>query len=148
MRKFGTIYALYTVTDLRYRLAPILYVLFDICVCGMSDSRSNPRSKVSWRAAILLAPGNIVAAKILDFTMAGVQLQCGHVLKEGQTYQMMMEVPSKRDASQRTQVVCKATVRYNILSGNEYRSGMKYFDFAPEHLLLLQSWAGAPVTME
>ncbi|MBC3920246.1 hypothetical protein H8L32_22470 [Undibacterium sp. CY18W] len=106
----------------------------------MSESRTNPRSNVTWRGAIQVVPGKIVPAKIVNFSVSGIQMQCSALLKEKQTYQMMMEVPSPRDASQRTQVVCKATCIYSILSGSEYRAGMKYFDVPLEYIDLLSAW--------
>ncbi|HTD04125.1 hypothetical protein [Undibacterium sp.] len=108
----------------------------------MIDSRSSPRSNVSWRAAVLIAPGNIVPAKVLNIASAGIQLQCAHRLIDGQVYQMMMEVPEPRDASQRTQVVCKASCSYTILSGSEYRAGMKLMEVPPQHQPLLGNWGG------
>ncbi|MFZ6687208.1 PilZ domain-containing protein [Undibacterium sp. SXout11W] len=108
----------------------------------MSDSRNSPRLSVAWRAAIQVAVGRIVPAKIINFSASGIQLQTSVMLKEKQVYQMMMEVPSHKDASSRTQVVCKATCLYTILSGNEYRAGMKCSDFPPQHRELLESWGG------
>ncbi|MCH8621869.1 hypothetical protein [Undibacterium sp. TS12] len=108
----------------------------------MSDNRNTARSNVTWRGAIQVLPGQIVLAKIINFAAGGIQIQCSVVLKEKQTYQMMMEVPSPRDASQRTQVVCKATCIYTILSGSEYRAGMKYFDVPEQHMALLAEWYG------
>lgn len=126
---------------------------FQLCFSSlcfvMNESRTSPRSNVSWRSAILISPGNIVASKILNFSGSGIQVQCAHLLKDGQIYQMMMEVPDQRDASQRTQVICKATCLYSILSGSEYRAGMKYFDVPSQHQALLNSWGGkVAVTME
>jgi hypothetical protein len=108
----------------------------------MSDYRSKPRSNVTWRAAILISAGNIVPAKIVNFSGGGIQVQCERLLKDGQTYQMMMEVPDQDDASVRTQVICKATCLYALLSGSEYRAGMKYFEVPPQHQELLKSWGG------
>ncbi|WP_394779418.1 hypothetical protein [Undibacterium sp.] len=108
----------------------------------MNDSRSLPRSNVSWRAAILVSAGNIVPAKVLNIAGMGIQLQCGHRLVDGQVYQMMMEVPGTRDASVRTQVVCKASCNYTILSGSEYRAGMRLTEVPAEHQGLLGSWGG------
>lgn len=108
----------------------------------MSDIRNFPRTNVNWRAAIQIAPGQIVGAKVVNFAGGGIQLQCGVMLKEQQTYQMMMEVPQQRDASQRTQVVCQATCLYTILSGSAYRAGLKYFDIPAQHHALLASWGG------
>ena len=108
----------------------------------MSDSRSNPRLSVSWRGAVLFAPGKIIPAKIINFSLGGIQLQCANLLRDGETYQMMMEVPDKRDASKRTQVVCKGKIMYALLSGNEYRAGIKYSGVAAEHHALLESWGG------
>ncbi len=108
----------------------------------MIESRSSPRSNVSWRAAILIAPGNIVPAKLMNIAGTGIQLQCAHRLIDGQVYQMMMEVPEPKDASQRTQVVCKATCNYTILSGSEYRAGMKLIEVPSQHQALLNSWGG------
>ncbi|GGC86629.1 hypothetical protein GCM10011396_37430 [Undibacterium terreum] len=71
-------------------------------------------------------------------------MQCAHRLSDGQVYQMMMEVPEPRDASQRTQVVCKANCNYTILSGDEYRAGMKLTDVPPQHQALLGNWGGKP----
>ncbi|MBC3870855.1 hypothetical protein [Undibacterium oligocarboniphilum] len=68
----------------------------------MSDSRINPRLAVSWRSAVQVVPGRIVPSKIVNFSAAGIQMQIGVMLKEKQDYQMMMEVPSPRDASVRT----------------------------------------------
>ncbi|WP_162061231.1 hypothetical protein [Undibacterium sp. KW1] len=100
------------------------------------------RTNVTWRGAIQVMPGKIVPAKIINFSGTGIQLQCSVALKEKTTYQMMMEVPSPGDASRRTQVVCKATCIYSILSGNEYRAGMKYFEVHEQHRELLAAWHG------
>jgi hypothetical protein len=108
----------------------------------MSDSRASSRLPVAWRAAIQVAPGRIVPAKVINFSASGIQMQCAVMLREKQSYQMMMEVPSQRDASSRTRVVFTATCVYTILSGGEYRSGMKCSDYPPEHRELLQSWGG------
>lgn len=110
----------------------------------MLDARSVVRTNVSWRAAILVAPGKIVAAKVINFSHGALKLQCAQLLRDGETYQMMMEVPSQHDASVRTQVICKATCLYSTLSENEYRSGMKYLDVPAQHEALLQSWGGTP----
>ena len=108
----------------------------------MSDSRNFPRLAVAWRAAIQVVPGRIVPAKVVNFSAAGIQLQAGIMLKEKETYQMMMEVPARNDASDRTQVVFKATCVYTILSGSEYRAGMKAVSYPPEQRDLLESWGG------
>ncbi|PXX38734.1 hypothetical protein [Undibacterium pigrum] len=108
----------------------------------MNDSSSATRTNVTWRGAIQVLPGQIVPAKIINFTSASIQMQCSAVLKEKQTYQMMMEVPKPGDASQRTQVVCKATCIYSILSGNEYRTALKYFEVPAQHAALLAEWHG------
>lgn len=112
----------------------------------MSDPRSNPRLSVSWRGAVLLAPGKIIPAKIVNFSLGGIQLQCANLLRDGETYQMMMEVPDKKDASKRTQVVCKGKIMYALLSGNDYRAGIKYSGVAAEHHALLESWGGKAAT--
>mgnify|MGYP003347099311 CR=1 FL=1 len=108
----------------------------------MNDSRASSRLPVAWRAAIQVAPGRIVPAKVINFSSSGIQMQCPVMLKEKQLYQMMMEVPTQRDASNRTRVVFSATCVYTILSGSEYRSGMKAQDYPAEHRELLQSWGG------
>ena len=114
----------------------------------MSEARSAPRINVAWRGAILLAPGKIVPAKVISFSAGALKLQCAHILRDGETYQMMMEVPSKHDASVRTQVICKAKCLYSTLSENEYRAGMKYFEVPAQHEALLQAWGGMPVIKE
>ena len=106
----------------------------------MRESRSLPRLNVNWRGAIMIAPGHIIPLKIVNYSPSGVQVQCNVVLKEQQRYQMMMEVPSKRDASERVQVVGKATCVYTILSGGEYRAGMQQLEIPPEHKALLDAW--------
>jgi hypothetical protein len=106
----------------------------------MPDHRSKFAPNISWRAAIVVSTGNIVAAKILSFSNREIQLQCPSLLKDGQIYQLMMEVPDQRDASLRTQVVCKATCLYAILSGSAYRAGMQYFEVPSQHQALLNSW--------
>ncbi len=106
----------------------------------MSDNRGAQRGNVAWRGAIQLVLGRIVPAKITNFSAGGIQMLSNSLLKEKQNYLIMMEVPSKRDASQRTQVVCKATCIYSILTGNEYRAGLRYFDVPPQHGALLDEW--------
>lgn len=106
----------------------------------MSDSRNSPRLAVAWRAAIQIAQGRIVPAKVVNISASGIQLQAGVMLKEKQEYQMMVEVPSKTDASARTRVIFKATCIYTILSGSEYRAGLRAVAYPAEHLELLQSW--------
>jgi len=108
----------------------------------MSESRASPRTNVSWRGAIQVQPGNIIAMRILNFSDSGLQVLCSQILRENQTYQIMIEVPDLRDASSRTQVVCKAKCMYSILSGSEYRIGMKYFDIPSQHHDLILAWGG------
>ena len=114
----------------------------------MSDARAHSRINVVWRAAIQIAPGQIVPAKVLNFSASGILLQCAHLVRDGQTYNMMMEVPHPKDASRRTQVVCKARCAYCTLSGDEYRAGMRYFEVPEQHAELLASWGGTPVADE
>jgi hypothetical protein len=111
----------------------------------MAEARAVPRTNVSWRAAISISAGKIVTAKVINFSIGGLKLQCVQPLRDGEIYQMMMEVPSERDASIRTQVICKAKCLYSTLCDNEYRAGMKYFDVPSQHAALLQSWGGTPV---
>ena len=110
----------------------------------MAEARAVKRTNVNWPAAVALAPGKIVPAKIINFSIGGLKLQCAHPLHDGETYQMMMQVPSPLDASVRTQVICKAKCMYCSLSDNEYLAGMKYFEVPNEHTQLLQSWSGSP----
>ena len=114
----------------------------------MVEARATHRTNVAWRAAILISAGKIVPAKVINFSLGGLKLQCAHLLHDGEIYQMMMEVPSHRDASVRTQVVCKAKCLYSTLCDNEYRAGMKYFEVPSQHAALLQSWGGFPTTTE
>lgn len=110
----------------------------------MSVARSNQRatlSNVSWRGAILIAPEKIVPVKIVNISPDEILLLSSHLLKDGQTYQMMLEVPNPNDASRRTQVVCKGSVKYAILSGSDYRAGIKYTGVSAEHALLLAHWS-------
>ncbi len=109
---------------------------------SISEIRINQQLVVSWRAAVLIEAGNIVAAKVIKFSGSSLQLQCAHLLKDGQVYQLMMEVPDPQDASLRTQIICKATCQYALLSAGEYRAGMKYFDVPLQHHPLLKSWGG------
>lgn len=108
----------------------------------MSEHRSFQRTNVSWPAAIQLAAGRIVPAKIINFSTNDLRLQCAVLLKDGQTYQMMIEVPDKDDASLRTKVTCKATCMYAILSDSAYQAGMRYFEVQAQHQALVDSWCG------
>jgi len=110
----------------------------------MSVARSNPRatlSNVSWRGAILIAPEKIVPVKIVNISTDEVLLLSSYLLKDGQSYQMMLEVPDPSDASRRTQVVCNGTVKYAILSGSDYRAGVRYSGVRAEHANLLAHWS-------
>lgn len=110
----------------------------------MSVAQGNPRassSNVSWRGAVLIAPEKIVPVKIVNISTDEVLLLSAYLLKDGQTYQMMLEVPDPSDASRRTQVVCKGTVKYAILSGSDYRAGIRYTGVSPEHASLLAHWS-------
>lgn len=104
----------------------------------MSDPRSNPRTHVAWRGAVQTAPGHITVIKVVNFSGNGAQILSPKMLAEKQTYQMMMEMPDRRDPTLRVQVVFKATVLYSILSGDAYRIGMKLSDAPPEHAQLVQ----------
>ena len=107
----------------------------------MTDARSAPRINVTWRGAIQIAPGKIIAVKVVNFSANGVQFLCSQIVPERVSFQMMIEIPDRRDASRRTQVVCKGIALYCILSGVEYRVGMKLADIPPQHADLVNSWA-------
>lgn len=106
----------------------------------MSESRSNPRTHVAWRGAVQVAPGQITVVKIVNFSGNGAQILCPKMLAEKQTYQIMLEMPDRRDPTLRVQVVCKAAVLYSILSGESYRIGVKLSDIPPEHAQLVQAY--------
>lgn len=112
----------------------------------MAESRAAPRTNVSWRAAIALLSGKIVPAKVVNFSGGALKLQCAHHLRDGEIYQMMMQVPSHSDASIRTEVICKVKCIYSTLSGNEYHAGMKYFEVPDQHTDLLHFWSGLSIT--
>ena len=71
----------------------------------MTDARSAPRINVTWRGAIQIAPGKIIAIKVVNFSANGVQFLCPQIVPERVNFQMMIEIPDRRDASRRTQVV-------------------------------------------
>lgn len=106
----------------------------------MSDLRSNPRTHVAWRGAVQIAPGNIVVVKVVNFSGNGAQFLCAKMLQEKQTYNMMIEMPDRRDPTLRVQVACKGTVLYSILSGSEYRTGIRISDIPPQHNQLMQAY--------
>jgi hypothetical protein len=110
----------------------------------MSVAQSNLRatlSNVSWRGAILIAPEKIIPIKIVNISADEILLLSSYLLKDGQSYQMMLEVPDPNDASRRTQVVCNGMVKYAILSGSDYRAGVRYSGVHAEHLSLLAHWS-------
>ncbi len=108
----------------------------------MSDARSNPRTHVAWRGAVQIAPGQITVIKVVNFSGNGAQILCPKMLAEKQTYQLMLEMPDRRDPTLRVRVVCKATILYSILSGDSYRIGVKVSDIPPEHTQLVQTYMG------
>ncbi len=112
----------------------------------MSNARSSTRVPVNWRAALRLASGQIVIVKVLNYSQNGVQISCPQILPDNSTYQLTIEVPHIRDASHRSQVNCKATSLYCILSGDHYRVGMKISEIPPKFDELLRPWASKPNT--
>lgn len=108
----------------------------------MSDLRISPRVNVNWRGAIQVLPGEVTPVKIINLSSTGIQVQCSAMLQEKLCYELMMEVPDPRDFARRIQVVCKASCIYTVLSGNEYRAGMKFFDVPTNDRALLAKWHG------
>lgn len=106
----------------------------------MTDARSIPRINVTWRGAIQISQGKIIAIKVINFSKQGVQFLCSQLVPENMSFQMMIEIPSRNDASRRTQVVCKGSTLYCILSGVDYRVGMKLTDIPPQHTELIDGW--------
>lgn len=106
----------------------------------MAELRSSPRTHVAWRAAVRLEEAGIVPARVINIANNGVQLQCVSPLRDGASYQVMLEVPTAADAQHRVQILCRVACLYTILSGGEYRSGVKFIEIPAEHKQLLISW--------
>ena len=60
---------------------------------------------------------------------------CPQIVPERVSFQMMMEIPDRRDASRRTSSRLQRRRLYCILSGVEYRVGMKFLTFRPNTLI-------------
>lgn len=110
----------------------------------MTESRSQHRIPINWRGGVQLSSGQIIVTKIMNISSSGVQLLCPQLLVQDQSYQLMIEVQDKRDSNRRTQVVCKGTCLYCILSGHAYRVGMKISDVPAQHNQLIQDWIKNP----
>jgi hypothetical protein len=104
----------------------------------MNDSRSNPRTHVAWRGAVQISKDKIIGVKVVDFSATGAQIMCSISLEEKKIYQIMIEIPTQRNPTIKIQLVCKAKVIYSILSGSEYRIGLKLSEIPATHHKLIQ----------
>jgi hypothetical protein len=107
----------------------------------MIELRKSPRTNVIWRAAIKLGAGKIVPAKVVNVSATGVLLQSSTRVEVDHEYQVMMEVPKINQTSgEPYQVLCKVMVLHAILSGDQFRIGVKFTELSDLHRNLIAAW--------
>ena len=107
----------------------------------MMELRKNPRANVTWRGAIKLSDGEIIAVKIVNIASDGLLLHCPTALEVNQQYKIMMEMPSiDQSSSVRHQAPCKVLAMHIRLSGDFYQVGVRFTEISDLHQALFDAW--------
>ena len=107
----------------------------------MIELRKNPRTNVVWRAVIKLGEGEIVPAKVMNISKAGILMHCANRVEAGKEYRLMMLVPNiNQESSESYQVHCKMKVVNAILSGEVYHINLRFTELSDLHRCLFEAW--------
>jgi c-di-GMP-binding flagellar brake protein YcgR len=107
----------------------------------MIELRKNSRANVIWRVTIKLDEGEILPAKIVNISSAGLLLHSPIALQANRAYQLIVEMPSiDQSSSVRFQAPCTIFTTHIRLSGDHYQVGVKFTEIADLHQALFDAW--------
>ena len=107
----------------------------------MIELRKNSRANVIWRAAIKLDEGEVLPAKIVNISSAGLLLQSPTVLETNKAYQLIVDMPGiDPSSSVRFQAPCTIFTMHVRLSGDTYQAGVKFTEIGDLHKTLFNAW--------
>jgi c-di-GMP-binding flagellar brake protein YcgR len=107
----------------------------------MIELRKNSRANVIWRASIKLDDGEILPAKIVNISSAGLLLHSPIALESHRAYQLIVEMPGiDQSSSVRFQAACTIFTMHIRLSGDTYQVGVKFTEIDNLHQTLFDAW--------
>jgi hypothetical protein len=106
----------------------------------MIELRKGPRVNITWRAVVRLPDGSLMQTRAANLSAGGILLLCKTDLSVGQAYSMMLEVPGLTPNAKLNHIPCQGQVLHSILSGSEYRIGVKLVELSDLHNELIRAW--------
>ncbi len=107
----------------------------------MIELRKNSRANVIWRATIKLDDGEILPAKVVNISSAGLLLHSPIALEANRAYQLIVEMPGIDQSSPvRYQAPCTVFTTHIRLSGDHYQVGVKFTEIDNLHQTLFDAW--------
>ena len=104
------------------------------------ENRQLPRANVVWRTAYLVAVGKYSPLKIINISEGGVGAVTESRFNLGQQMQLVLEIPHPDGSPRWIHAPIKAVVVHTILSGENYKIGVKFTEIDINHKAVIKTW--------
>jgi c-di-GMP-binding flagellar brake protein YcgR len=107
----------------------------------MFELRKTPRINVTWRAHVKMDDNKLVPIRIINVSNSGFLFLSSKALMSEREYQLNVEVPSiDKTSSALYHVNCVVALTHSVLSGEQFRVGVKFVNISSMHRDLINAW--------
>ena len=107
----------------------------------MFELRKTPRINVTWRGSVKMDDGKLVPIRVINVGNHGFLFLCPTALLAEHDYQLSLEVPNiDKTSSTLYQVTCTVVLTHSVLSGGQFRVGVKFVQMSRLHRDLINAW--------
>ncbi|MFC0350993.1 PilZ domain-containing protein [Undibacterium danionis] len=107
----------------------------------MFELRKTPRINVTWRGTINMDNAKLVPIKIINVGSSGFLFLCPKALMADREYSLSVEIPNiDKSSSMQYQVDCVVVLTHSVLSGEQFRIGVKFVSISSMHRDLINAW--------
>ena len=107
----------------------------------MFELRKTPRINVTWRGLVKMDEDKLVPIRVINVGNSGFLFLCPKALMAEREYQLSLEVPNiDKSASTLYQVNCVVALTHSVLSGEQFRVGVRVVSISSMHRDLINAW--------
>jgi hypothetical protein len=113
----------------------------DASLPPMFELRKTPRINVTWRGSVKVDDDKLVPIRVINVGNNGFLFLSPKALMADRDYQLSLEVPNiDKTSGTLHQVNCVVTLTHSVLSGEQFRIGVKFATISSMHRDLINAW--------
>lgn len=107
----------------------------------MFELRRTPRINVTWRGQVKMDDNRLVPIRIINVSNSGFLFLSPKALLSERDYHIHVEVPNiDKTSSALYQLSCVVELTHSVLSGEQFRVGVKFVSMSSMHRDLINAW--------